>query len=204
VSEFAALPHEAQTAEILELLGRGAEAKTWHEHADTRAARISKLEWDEVDGLYKDYNFQSHQRRKYPFLTTFFPLWTGIASPAQAARVEANLRLFEEPGGLRTSTFASGNQWDAPFGWAPLEMIAVEGLRRYGFRDDADRISRSFLSLVRESYQKDGEIVEKYDVTARQTSTEGTIRFGYRTNEPGFGWTNAVFLRLFDELRGRQ
>jgi alpha,alpha-trehalase len=127
-----------------------------------------------------------------------------IASPAQAARVEGGLQLFEEPGGLRTSTFLSGNQWDAPFGWAPLEMIAIEGLRRYGFRDDANRISRAFLSLVRESYQRHGAIVEKYDVTARNTAIEGTIRFGYRSNEPGFGWTNAVFLRLSDELGDRR
>jgi alpha,alpha-trehalase len=195
---------EAQTAQILESLGRGADAKMWREQARERAARINRLEWDEADGLYEDYNFESHQRRKYPFLTTFFPLWAGIASPAQAARVETNLRLFEEPGGLRTSTFASGNQWDAPFGWAPLEMIAVEGLRHYGFRDDAGRISRAFLSLVSESYERDGVIVEKYDVTARGTNTAGAIRFGYRTNEPGFGWTNAVFVRLFDELQDRQ
>ena len=115
-----------------------------------------------------------------------------------------------EPGAVRaawrpgTSTFVSGNQWDAPFGWAPLEMIAVEGLRRYGFNADGDRISRDFLSLVRESYQRDGVIVEKYDVTARGTSTEAEIRYGYRTNKAGFGWTDAVFNRLTGELQDRR
>jgi alpha,alpha-trehalase len=194
---------EEQAAQILETLGQGGEAKPWHDRAAQRAALINRLLWDEPSGLYADYNFELKKRRAYPFLTTFYPLWAGIASPAQAARVRANLKLFEQPGGLRTSTFVSGNQWDAPFGWAPLEMIAVEGLRRYGFNEDADRISRAFLSLVRESYQRDGVIVEKYDVTARGTSTAGAIRFGYHTNEPGFGWTNAVYTRLSDELRER-
>ncbi len=115
--------------------------------------------------------------------------------------MEANLSLFEQPGGLRTSTNVSGNQWDAPFGWAPLEMIAVEGLRRYGFNRDAGRISRAFLSLVRDSYERDGVIVEKYDVTSRGNSTEHAIQFGYRTNEAGFGWTNAVYTRLAAALK---
>ena len=192
---------EDQTGDILDLLGRQPEGKAWHGKAAERAARVNQLLWDEPSGLYADYDFVLGKRRSYPFLTTFYPLWAGIASAAQAARVRANLPLFEEPGGLRTSTFRSGNQWDAPFGWAPLEMIAVEGLRRYGFNHDADRISRAFLSLVRDSYERDGVIVEKYDVTARGTSTEGTVRFGYRTNEPGFGWTNAVYTRLSDALR---
>lgn len=191
---------EEQTGQILDLLGRAEDGKTWRARAAERAARINRLLWDEPSGLYEDFNFQLGKRRSYPFLTTFYPLWAGIATPAQAGRIKSNLSLFEQPGGLRTSTYVSGNQWDAPFGWAPLEMIAVEGLRRYGFDQDADRIARKFLALVRESYQREGFIVEKYDVTDLGTST-GTIRFGYHSNEPGFGWTNAVYTRLSDALR---
>ncbi len=111
-----------------------------------------------------------------------------------------NLSKFEQPGGLQTSTVASGNQWDAPFGWAPLQLIAVQGLRRYGFSEAADRIAMKFLSLVRDEYLKSGTIVEKYDVVHRAAEVSGGIRFGYRSNEAGFGWTNAVFTALFDEL----
>jgi len=93
-------------------------------------------------------------------------LWTGIASREQAARVARNLPLFEQPGGLETSTNRSGNQWDAPFAWAPLEMIAVDGLRRYGYRADADRIALKFLRLVADQHRGTGVIVEKYDVAA--------------------------------------
>jgi alpha,alpha-trehalase len=156
--------------------------------------------WDEKDGLYEDYDFVTKQRRRYPFLTTFYPLWAGIAKPDQAARVEKNLRLFEREGGLQTSTNVSGNQWDAPFGWAPLQMIAVEGLRRYGYEDDAERISVKWLSLIHRDFLRRGFIVEKYDVVHGNSDVESQIHYGYSANQAGFGWTNAVFTKLFDEL----
>ena len=191
---------EMQTAEIAGLLGRAVEVQIWRSRAIARAERINRLLWDSQDGLYYDHNFEHQRLRKYAFLTTFYPLWAGIATREQAARVAGNLPAFEEPGGLQTSTVASGNQWDAPFGWAPLQLIAVQGLRRYGFSEAADRIAMKFLSLVRDEYSKSGTIVEKYDVIRRTADVSGGIRFGYRSNEPGFGWTNAVFTTLFDEL----
>lgn len=191
---------EIQTAEILAILGEDSRAATWRKRAADRAAAINRLMWDERDGLYYDYNFAHQTMRRYPFLTTFYPLWAGIASKEQAAAVARNVSKFERPGGLATSTYESGNQWDLPFGWAPLEMIAVEGLRRYGFNADADRISREFLSLMREEYGKVGFIVEKYDVVRRGTDSS-SIRYGYQSNQAGFGWTNAVYTRLLDELR---
>ena len=191
---------EQQIAEIVEILGRRIEAGEWRTHARTRALTMSRLMWDDRDGLYYDYSFQTKQVRHYPFLTTFYPLWAGIASREQAARVVKNLPMFERPGGLQTSTFKSGNQWDAPFGWAPLQMIAVEGLRRYGYNQDADRITSKFLSMVLQDFLKTGIIVEKYDVERRASNVAANIGFGYRSNEPGFGWTNAAFLRLYREL----
>jgi alpha,alpha-trehalase len=191
---------EMQTAEIADLLEMEAEAQVWRNRGIARAERVNRLLWDEKDGLYDDYQFEQKRLRRYPFLTTFYPLWAGIASHEQAARVAANLPKFEQPGGLQTSTVASGNQWDAPFGWAPLQLIAVRGLRRYGFSEAADRIAMNFLSMVRDEYRKSGTIVEKYDVVRRSAGVRGDIRFGYRSNEAGFGWTNAVFTALLDEL----
>jgi alpha,alpha-trehalase len=83
---------------------------------------------------------------------------------------------------------------------APLELIAVQGLRRYGYKTEANRISRNFLALVIEQYRQHGIIVEKYDVVRRSTDVSGDIQFGYRSNEAGFGWTNGVFTVLYDEL----
>jgi alpha,alpha-trehalase len=191
---------ESQTAEISDILGRTAAAAAWRKRARERAERMNRLMWDTKDGLYYDYDFQIQRLRHYPFLTTFFPLWAGFASKEQAARVERNLPLFEKAGGLQTSTYASGNQWDAPFGWAPLQMIAVDGLRRYGYNDDAERISMKFLSLVRKEFLRQGYIVEKYDVVKNGSNVSGNIHFGYSANQAGFGWTNAAFTHLYDEL----
>ena len=123
-----------------------------------------------------------------------------LARLSQAAAVARNLPLFEKPGGLQASTNVSGNQWDAPFAWAPLQLAAVEGLRRYGHTTEADRISREFLSMVLEQYRQHGIIVEKYDAARRSMDVSAGIRFGYSSNEAGFGWTNAVFTALLDEL----
>jgi alpha,alpha-trehalase len=191
---------ETQTGEILRTLGREADADVWRKRAADRAERINRLMWDAKDGLYYDYDFVHRRVRHYPFLTTFYPLWAGIATKEQAARMEKNLSLFEKVGGLQTSTYVSGNQWDAPFGWAPLQMIAVEGLRRYGYDDDAERISTKFLSMVRREFLKHGYIVEKYDVVQGGSNVSANIHFGYSANQAGFGWTNAVFTNLYDKL----
>jgi alpha,alpha-trehalase len=191
---------ETQTAEIAETLGRKEEAATWRQRARERGDRINHLMWDEKDGLYYDYDFVNKRVRHYPFLTTFYPLWAGLASKEQAARVVKNLPLFEKIGGLQTSTYVSGNQWDSPFGWAPLQMIAVDGLRRYGYAEDAERISMKFLSLVRREFLRQGYIVEKYDVVNGGSNVSAQIHFGYSANQAGFGWTNAVFTELYDQL----
>ncbi len=191
---------EIQGAEIARILGNPADEKLWRDRAATRAERINRLLWDEKDGLYYDYDFVRRERRRYPFLAAYYPLWASIATKEKAARLERNLAMFERPGGLETSTSETGNQWDAPFGWAPLQMIAIEGLRRYGYNADADRISRKFLTLVDRQYRLSGAIVEKYDVVHLSTNLSGQLRFGYHSNEAGFGWTNAVFTRLEDEM----
>jgi alpha,alpha-trehalase len=191
---------ETQAADILHILGREADVNAWRKRAQDRKERVNRLMWDAKDGLYYDYDFVHHRVRHYPFLTTFYPLWAGIATKEQAARVEGNLSLFEKVGGLQTSTYVSGNQWDAPLGWAPLQMIAVEGLRRYGYAEDAERISMKFLSLVRREFLKQGYIVEKYDVVQGGSNVSANIHFGYSANQAGFGWTNAVFTELYDAL----
>ncbi|HTS51030.1 MAG TPA: trehalase family glycosidase [Bryobacteraceae bacterium] len=191
---------EMQTAEILSVLHRDTDAGAWRERAARRAQQVNRLMWDAPDGLYYDYDFVHRRVRHYPFLTTFYPLWAGIASPEQAASVVANLAKFERPGGLETSQFKSGDQWDAPFGWAPLEWIAVQGLRRYGYSREADRVSEKFLSLVLRNFAKYGTLEEKYNVVKGTAAVGSSLRYGYRSNEAGFGWTNAVFTSLFDEL----
>jgi alpha,alpha-trehalase len=125
-------------------------------------------------------------------------LWAGLASPDQAGAVVKNLPAFEKPGGIPMSTEDTGAQWDLPYGWGNIELLAIEGLRRYGYNADADRISYEFLSMVAENFRRDGNIREKYNVVTR--SSEAHVELGYQMNVIGFGWTNAAFLELLHGL----
>lgn len=192
---------EMDTAAIMAVLDRPREAQLWSRRAIQRAGKINRLMWNAREGLYFDYNFIHQRQSNYHFLTTFYPLWAGIASSEQAERVRANLPIFERTGGLQTSDHVTGGQWDAPFGWAPLHIMAVEGLRRYGFNNDADRISRKFLAMVMRDFREHGTIKEKYDVVTAKSDLGAGLRFGYGSNEAGFGWTNAAVVLFADELQ---
>jgi alpha,alpha-trehalase len=189
---------EKDLEEISQLLGKTAEAARWKQRADQRKQQIDKYLWDDQRGLFFDYDLRTGARSTYEYVTTFYPLWAGLASPRQAQAVARNLKIFEQPGGLATSPNETGMQWDYPYGWAPLQSLAVEGLRRYGYSADADRISYKFLSTVAENFRREGTIREKYDVVTR--SSEAHVSAGYQANVVGFGWTNGVFLQLLQEL----
>ena len=179
------------------LLGRQQDAETWENRAINRQKRIQKYLWDAERGLYSDYNFMTHTLSLYEYATTFYPLWAGLASKEQAAAVVKNLSMFEQPGGLAMSRFESQAQWDYPYGWAPIQLLAVEGMRRYGFAVDADRVTYNFLSMVIADFATDRYIREKYNVVKRTSETR--IVKGYSENVIGFGWTNGVFLELLNE-----
>jgi alpha,alpha-trehalase len=189
---------ERDLSELARLLGKDAEAAHWQELAEKRKQSINKYFWDQRQGLFFDYNFDSAQRSTYRYATTFYPLWAGLATPEQARAVMKNLHLFETPGGIVTSLEQTEGQWDYPFGWAPLQLLAVEGMRRYGYNADADRISIDFLSMILQNFERDKTIREKYNVVTR--SSETNVTAGYAANVIGFGWTNATFLELLHAL----
>ena len=109
-----------------------------------------------------------------------------------------NLGIFEQPGGLVTSRNDSKVQWDYPWGWAPNQLIGMEGLRRYGFADDANRVALKFMGTVLENFRREGNIREKYNVVTR--SSEAEIQAGYKQNVIGFGWTNGTFLEMLHQV----
>ena len=190
---------ETDLEQIATILGRTSDATRWHQAAAVRRETMRKLMWDAERGMFYDYDFQSGKRSTYEFATTFYSLWSGVASKEQATALERHLKTFERPGGIVTSPRETGVQWDSPYGWAPLQLIAVQGLRRYGFDADADRVSRAFLDTVAENFRRDGTIREKYNVITR--SSETPVTAGYQTNVTGFGWTNGVFLELLHGLK---
>ena len=179
-------------------LGHADDAKKWNQRAEARKQLISRYLWNQEQGLFFDYNFQNGRMSDYRYASTFYPLWAGLATPEQAKAVAGNLKIFDRPGGLPMSTFESGAQWDLPYGWGNIEMLAIDGLRRYGFNADADHVSYEFLSTVAENFRRDGNIREKYNVASR--SSEAHVELGYEMNVVGFGWTNAAFLELLHGL----
>src|SRR5213593_1508536 len=180
------------------LLGKKADSDKWRKRADDRKQRINQYLWDSQRGLFFDYNFENQSRSSYEFITTFYPLWAGLATPEQAKAVVQNLSAFEQPGGLAMSRHENEGQWDYPYGWAPTQLLAVKGLRRYGYNADADRISYNFLSMIAENFRRDGTIREKYNVVTRSSETH--VGAGYKANVVGFGWTNAAFLEFLHDL----
>jgi len=183
---------EKDLQKIAKILNIKEDKKQWKLQAKRRKIMINRLLWSEEKGLYLSYNTQKKSHTQYPFLTTYYPLFAGVASPEQAACLVNRLPLFERQWGLTTSTVQTGCQWDSPYGWAPLHLITVEGLKRYGYRAEAKRISEKFCSLVEKEFKKYGHMFEKYDVI--KGSADVHLDFGYESNEHGFGWTNGVYL----------
>jgi alpha,alpha-trehalase len=144
--------------------------------------------------MYLDYDFVAGKPAADPYITTFYPLWAGAASPVQAAALRDRLALFEHKGGLAMSRNASGAQWDAPFGWAPANWLVVAGLAAYGFGDDARRIAGKFTATVDQGLADDGTIREKYNMATGDADVRVTA--GYADNVIGFGWTNGVYLKM--------
>src|SRR5580698_8474357 len=189
---------EKDLEQISRWLGHIADAEKWSARAEARKKLITRYLWDDEAGFFFDFDGQTGHRSSYKYASTFYPLWAGLATPEQAKAVVKNLPAFERPGGLAMSTEDTGAQWDLPYGWGNIEMLAVDGMRRYGFSDDADRISYEFLSMVAENFRRDGNIREKYNVVAR--SSESHVEVGYQVNVVGFGWTNAAFVELLQGL----
>jgi alpha,alpha-trehalase len=189
---------EKDLEEISAALGHKEESERWRKTAEERKGKIQKYLWNAQKGLFYDYDFDKKTQSSYDYVTTFYPLWAGVATPEQAKAVLGNLAVFERQGGLAMSPYTTGGQWDYPYAWAPNQLMAVEGMRRYGFNKDADRVSYGFLSTIAENYRRDGTIREKYNAVTR--SSETAISAGYNLNVIGFGWTNAVFLNFLHDL----
>ncbi|EIL90252.1 alpha,alpha-trehalase [Rhodanobacter fulvus Jip2] len=178
------------------------DAQRWASAADARRRAIDTYLWRADRGMYMDYDFVNKTSSNYAYLTTFYPLWAGAASPRQAEAVRAKLPVFEHMGGLAMSDHVSGAQWDAPFGWAPTNWLAVAGLDAYGFHTDARRIARAFTATIDRSLAADGTIREKYNMVSGNADVK--ISAGYKDNVIGFGWTNGVYLKLQQLLHAAQ
>jgi alpha,alpha-trehalase len=185
--------YETDLASFATLLHETEAATQWRKQAEARRVAINKYLWNPGKGMFFDYDYTTGKQSSYVYATIFYPLWTGLATKEQAALVTSHVALLDRPGGLASSTYASGLQWDLPFGWAPLNWFAADGLRKYGYNDDARRIAEEFTHTIRTSFEKEGTIHEKYNVETGSSNVE--LIAGYQ-NVIGFGWTNAVYVEM--------
>jgi alpha,alpha-trehalase len=175
-------------------------ARQFARRAADRRAAIDRYLWDESAGAYLDYCWTRRARVARVSAATLYPLFVEASSAAQARRVARTVSsTLLKPGGVVATTVATGQQWDAPNGWAPLQWIAVAGLEHYGERRLAEVIACRWTLLVRHVYEASGKLVEKYDVIDRERAGGG----GEYPLQDGFGWTNGVtraLMTLYPEV----
>lgn len=189
---------EHKLAELAQAAG-DADAPVFAQRAQARREAIDRLMWREAEGAYFDFDWQRHRARANLTAATVVPLYVGAATPAQAARVAQTVaaRLLQ-PGGIATTERVSGQQWDLPNGWAPLQWLAIGGFACSGQAALAHEIAHRWLVTVASLYQREYKLVEKY---ALQLTEDGAVGGGggeYPLQD-GFGWTNGVVRRLLQE-----
>ena len=187
---------EKTIARSYELKGDNIKSRDYSNKANVRAELMNQLLWDEERGIYSDLIFQENTFGT-PSLAMMFPLFAGIANPHQAERSIQFLKdHFLRPGGWVTSKEYTGQQWDAPNGWAPLQWITYIGLKNYGADDHAHSGAENWLQLNKKVFERTGRMMEKYNVEDLSLDAGG----GEYPVQDGFGWTNGVYLALMKDL----
>ncbi|MDB5032716.1 alpha,alpha-trehalase TreA [Mucilaginibacter sp.] len=161
-----------------------------------RKTAILKYCWNEKTGWFVDYNWKSKQMSPVQTLAGVYPLEFGIASQSQAQKVADGLQKnFLKPGGLVTTLNKTGQQWDAPNGWAPLQYMAIDGLSKYKIDTLAQAIAKRWIRLNLRVFNQTGKLLEKYNVEDINLTAGG----GEYPLQDGFGWTNGVLLTLMNK-----
>lgn len=165
--------------------------------ATERKEAIDEYLWDEESMFYQDYDFTARQSTGVFSLAAAYPLFFNLASKKQAKSVIERLQSdFLQPGGFVTTLNETGEQWDFPNGWAPLQWITVNGLYNYGYGDLGNEAAERWLSRNREVFNATGKMMEKYDVVNTDLLAGG----GEYPLQDGFGWTNGIALAFMDIL----
>jgi len=165
-------------------------AARYSAEAEARRKALLAAAYDPPSGFFYDVRWRTGERvTDRPTMAAAAPLYFGLATPEQGRAVADRLgREFLSPGGFATTRIRSGQQWDAPNGWAPLQWLGVQAAHAYG-RDDIANDARSrWLALNRRTYRVTGKMTEKYDVLDMSKRAGG----GEYPAQDGFGWTNGV------------
>lgn len=187
---------EETIADACAQIKQGQVAKRYRRLAADRQRAIITYCWDEQKGFFFDYDFVKGQQSPVVSAAALFPLFAGLATQDQADAVAKMVRdKFLQSGGLVTTLHETGQQWDWPNGWAPLQWVAIKGLRNYGHEFLADEIKQRWIACNRGIYKEQGKLVEKYNVVHPERGPTN----GEYVLQDGFGWTNGVLLALLKE-----
>ena len=180
-------------AQTYQFNGQTEQADAWIKKAQARVEAVQKYLWNADAGFFMDYDFVKGEMTYIPSLAGAYPLFFRMATLEEALLIAKNIEEdFLRDGGVVSTLNLTGQQWDAPNGWAPLQWMTIKGLRDYGYNDLAATISQRWLELNRKVFRNTGKMVEKYNVQDISLDAGG----GEYPVQDGFGWTNGVFLRL--------
>ncbi len=172
-------------------------SKEFETKAAKRSAAIQKYCWNGEQGFFFDFNLINQQQQSNITAAGLFPLFIKIATAGQAMAVAALTRKYLlKNGGIVTTINHTGQQWDAPNGWAPLQWVTFTGLDNYGQRDLAKEVATRWVSLNEKVFYETGKMMEKYNVEDIDQPAGG----GEYPGQDGFGWTNGVYLALKAKL----
>jgi alpha,alpha-trehalase len=184
---------EMTIAEASRSGGEKESADHFEKLARQRGEAIRFYCWHEEMQFYVDYDFKENRRKQILALAGITPLFFSLANTGEAERAAAIIeQKFLQPGGVLTSLEITGQQWDAPNGWAPLHWMAIIGLENYGYHALASTIARRWIKLNTDVFRRTGKLMEKYNVADTHLEAGG----GEYEGQDGFGWTNGVLASL--------
>ncbi|MEM1407160.1 MAG: trehalase family glycosidase, partial [Bacteroidota bacterium] len=169
------------------------QAQFFLDKAEQRKRAILNYLWDEEDKFFIDYDFVAGKKTGVLSLAAAYPLYFKIATKAQAKSTLERLSTdFLKAGGFVTTLNETGQQWDFPNGWAPLQWITINAFYNYGQGEVGNEAATKWLARNSTVYKTTGKMMEKYDVIHTELLAGG----GEYPLQDGFGWTNGVALAL--------
>lgn len=184
---------ESTIARAAGLSGDRSAEREFTERAERRRHAITTVFWNRQQQFFMDLDMATGTHTGVFSLAGVYPLFFKVATQEQADQVAEKIRSsFLQQGGLLATLNVTGQQWDAPNGWAPLHYLAIEGLKNYGHHDLAGEAAHRWMRLIEKTYAYNFRLLEKYNVA--DTSREGGG--GEYPNQDGFGWTNGVYRYL--------
>nr|CAD1835474.1 unnamed protein product [Ananas comosus var. bracteatus] len=209
---------ELDISEFARLLGDETTSKKFLKASKARQAAIKSILWNSNMKQWLDYwlisksnceevyNWQAECQSHNVFASNFIPLWVKAYDSVEEVLESLQRSELIQEVGIATSLSNTGQQWDFPNGWAPLQHLIVEGLAYSGSKEAksvAEDIAKRWIKTNYAAYRITGAMHEKYDVTECGKPGGG----GEYKPQTGFGWSNGVvlaFLEAFGWPRDRE